>query len=90
VGWLGPGSAVGMVWYGIGKCIAGFVVYFFFLSKLCVVSYLSYIYFTLSIFYYIYLYELLVVAAVGADGSESDHILSPTLLELTLALDLLV
>ena len=79
VGWLVPGSTVGMVWYGIEKCIAGFVVYFYyyFLSKLCVVSYLSYVYFICLFFLLLFsLYELLVV--VVEDGSESDHILSPT------------
>lgn len=77
VGWLEPGSTVGMVWYGIGKCIAGFVVYFYysFLSKLRVVSYLSYLYFICLFFLLLFpLYELLVV--VVEDGSESDHIIS--------------
>lgn len=92
VGWLGLDSAVGMVWYGIGKCIAGFVVFIYLfylfiylLSKLCVVSYLSYIYFICLFFF--------LVRIIGGGGGGWMVVsliiyLSPTChTKLTLALD---
>ena len=92
VGWLGLDSTVGMVWYGIGKCIAGFVVFIYLfylfiylLSNLCVVcriyptSILSCLFFSCTNYWWWWRWM---------DGSESDYLLSPTChTKLTLALD---
>ena len=80
VGWLGLDSTVGTVWYGIGKCIAGFVVFIYLFTYLFIVQALRSVVSILHLFYlvYFFLYELLVVVVVvvvaAVDGSESDHI----------------
>jgi len=90
VGWLGLDSAVGMVWYGIGKCIAGFVVFIYLFTYLFIVQALR------SVVSILHLSYLSIFSCTNywwwwwrwMDGSESDHILSPTYhTKLTLALD---